>query len=216
MLWCGCRITIQHSRIRCRCTRSSTRNWQREPHRCRASSSPRSRPSSGHRTRRVRRRWRRRTNCSRRVTPRSPTFRRRSPPHRPTRNPMTATTPNPTRATGSSISCYSKRAGHSTRTAIVNTKSPACRTRPAKASSTTCCGVPTVCRWLWWRPNAPRSRRRSGRSRPNCTPIASKNVSAEGLSSSIPTVTNIASGTTQAATRPARSTASTRPPNSNY
>ena len=40
------------------------------------------------------------------------------------------------------------------------------------ATSTTCCGAPTACRWRWWRRSAPPSSPRSASSRPSCTPTA--------------------------------------------
>ena len=84
-------------------------------------------------------------------------------------------------ATCSSTSCCTRPAGRWTRRATASTRSPACPTPRARASSTTCCGAPTVCRWRWSRPSAP-PRVAGGRasSRPSSTPTAWSSSSAAG------------------------------------
>ncbi|MEJ7707578.1 MAG: N-6 DNA methylase [Nocardioidaceae bacterium] len=66
--------------------------------------------------------------------------------------------------------CSRRRAGRSTRAGTASTRSSACRTPSGRASPTMSYGATTACRSRWWRPSAPRRIRRSGNSRPSCTP----------------------------------------------
>ena len=58
----------------------------------------------------------------------------------------------------------------------------ACRTRTARASSTTCCGATTGCRWRSSRRSGRRRARRSASSRPSSTPTAWRPSSGGGRS----------------------------------
>ena len=138
--------------------------------------------------------------------PRWPRRRRRARP-----SPIRTTTPRRRPATTSSTCCSRRPGGRSTSRATASSRSAACPTSRARASSITCCGATTASRWRWSRPSAPRSRRTSASSRPSSMPTAWNSSSGSARSSSTRTATSTGSGTTPP-TRRGRCRASSRRP----
>ena len=157
-------------RFRDRSRRSSGR--RRSP-RCarRPKSRPHAMPNSNGRARRTRVCRPNSSACVLRSRPR-----RRSTRRDPTITTTTRTPP----AISTSTSSFARPAGRSTRAAIASSRSPACRTRRASATSTTCSGATTVSRSLSWRPSARDATRTSAASRPSSTPTASSSGLVSG------------------------------------
>ena len=96
-----------------------------------------------------------------------------------------------------SSTCYSpKPAGPLMMSVTGNSPSQACRTRPARASSITCCGAMTTGRSGLSRPSAQSATRGKANARRSSMPTHSKVSSASARSSSIPTAMSTGSGMT--------------------
>ena len=67
--------------------------------------------------------------------------------------------------TRSSTCCWPRPGGRSAKPVTASTRSPGCLTTRESASSITCCGARTECRWPSWRPRGREVRRRWASSR---------------------------------------------------